>query len=253
MKKFGALVAMMALSLTAMPVLAETPTAETGFTPAQKQELEAVIRQFLTEKEPETVMKAVEVLRQRETMRQAEMTKEGVSKNRDAIFNNPNDPVLGNPKGDVTVVEFYDYSCGYCKMAQTAVEELLKTDKEVRFVAKELPILGEGSVLASRAAIASIKQKKFEAFHDALMQHRGQFNETSVMEIAGRVGLDAKKLKADMNEKSVDDMIATNRRLANDLGVRGTPMFIIGEKTFPGAMDANALKQAIADARAAKK
>ena len=198
-------------------------------------------------------MRAVDVIKQREQQQQLAVSREAVSKNKEALFNNPNSPVLGNPKGDVTVVEFYDYACGYCKMAQAAVKDVLTTDKNVRFIAKEFPILGEGSVIAARAALASIKQKKFPEFHEVLMNHRGALSETTVMELAQRTGLDTGKLKSDMADKAVDDMIAENRKLGSELGVRGTPMFIIGDLVNPGALDATALKQAIADARAANK
>lgn len=233
----------------ALPVQA----ADEGLTAAQKSEVETIIRQFLTEKEPETVMKAVEVLKQRDQQQQMAIAKEAVAKHKDRIYDEPSSPVLGNPKGDVTIVEFYDYACGYCKMAQPIVEELLKSDKNIRFIAKEFPILGEGSVLGARAALASVKQKKFEKFHNTLMSFRGQINDASITDAAQRAGLDAAQLKRDMNDKSIDDIIATNRKLGNDLGVRGTPMFIIGDTVTPGAMDAEGLKKAVADARAAKK
>lgn len=242
------------LTLAAIALLLTPPVmaAEEGFTDAQKAEIETIVRQFLVEKEPDTVMKAIEVLKQRDQQQQLNITKDAIAKNKDKIYNDPNSPVLGNPDGDVTIVEFYDYSCGYCKMAQPFVEEILKTDKNVRFIAKEFPILGEGSLLASRAAIASIKQKKFEKFHNTLMNFHGTINESSIMDAAQRAGIDTAKLKRDMNDKSVDDIINTNRKLGNDLGVRGTPMFFIGDNVSPGAIDVNTMKQMIANARSAK-
>lgn len=236
--------------LLTMPVQAAEGES---LTTAQKTEVEAIIRQFLIEKEPDTIMKAIEVLKQRDQQQQMVVAKEAVAKHKDRIYDEPSSPVLGNPKGDVTIVEFYDYACGYCKMAQPIVEDILKNDKNVRFIAKEFPILGEGSVLGARAALASVKQKKFEKFHATLMAFRGQINDGAITDIAQRAGLDAAQLKRDMNDKAIDDIIATNRKLGNDLGVRGTPMFIIGDAVVPGAMDAEAIKKAIADARAAKK
>lgn len=227
--------------------------AEESFTAAQKTEIEAVARQLLIEKEPEIIMKAIEVLKQREQTQQLAIGKEAVNKNKERIYNEPTSPVLGNPKGDVTIVEFYDYACGYCKMAQPTIKALLEQDKNIRFIAKEFPILGEGSILASRAAIASIKQNKFEKFHDVLMSFRGAMNEAAIMDAAQRSGLDTAKLKRDMNDKSIDETIATNRKLGNDLGVRGTPMFIIGDVVNPGALDEAALKQAVINARNAAK
>jgi len=247
------LVSALALSF-AMPVWAEEAAAPAGaLTAAQKAEVETIIRQFLVEKEPETIMKSIEVLKQRDQAQQQQVGKEAAEKNKARLLEDPNSPVLGNPKGDVTVVEFYDYSCGYCKMAQTAVKELLDKDKNVRFIAKEFPILGEGSVMASRAALASVKQKKFEKFHESLMGFRGQLSEATIMEVAQKSGLDVAQLKRDMNDKAIDDMISENRKLGNDMGVRGTPMFVVGGEVTPGALDAEGLKKAVAQARNANK
>ncbi len=242
------------LTLAAIALLLTPPVmaAEEGFTDAQKAEIETIVRQFLVDKEPETVMKAVEVLKQRDQQQQMAVSKEALAKNKDRLYNDPTSPVLGNPDGDVTIVEFYDYSCGYCKMGQPIVEEILKTDKNVRFIAKEYPILGEGSTLAARAAIASVKQKKFEKFHNTLMNFHGAMNESSIMDAAQRAGLDTARLKHDMNDKSVDEVINNNRKLGNDMGVRGTPMFIIGDTVIPGAMEAAVMKKHIQDARSAK-
>jgi protein-disulfide isomerase len=176
-----------------------------------------------------------------------------LGKNKALIFDDPNSPVLGNPKGDVTIVEFYDYSCSHCKASHPAVEELLKADRTVRFIAKEFPILGEGSLLASRAALASVKQKKFAQFRTILMDYREQFNEASIMNLAQQAGLDPVQLKRDMSDKAIDDTIAKNQKLAYDLNVSGTPMFIIGDMVYPGALDVAQLQQAVANARSANK
>ena len=246
------LISALALLLTAPQVQAQAKP-EAGFTAEQKAEIETIIRQYLVDKEPETIDKAIKVLKQREQVRQDKVTKDAVERNKARIFDDPNSPILGNPKGDVTIVEFYDYSCGYCKASQPAVEELLKADKNVRFIAKEFPILGDGSILATRAALASVKQKKFEKFHATLMDYRGQLNKASIMATAQRAGLDTAQLNRDMNDKAIDDMIAENHKLGNDLDVRGTPMFIIGDMVRPGAMDAAELKQLVANARLANK
>jgi protein-disulfide isomerase len=248
------LVSAFALLLAAVPAHAEEKAAPVvGFTDVQKTEIQTIIRQFLVEKEPETIMKAVEVIKQREQNQQKEASKQGLERNKARLYDDANSPVLGNPKGDVTIVEFYDYSCGYCKVAHPTLQDLLEKDKNVRYIAKEFPILGEGSVIAARAALASVKQKKFAEMHDALMNFRGQYTEAGVMDIAQKVGLDTAKLKTDMASKAVDDMIAENRKLGNDVGVRGTPMFIIGGEVNPGALDAEGLKKAVANARAAIK
>ena len=243
--------------LLALPpvVMAETAaiTPAPVFTPEQKAEIETIIRQFLVEKEPETIAKAYEVLQQRQSAQQMQITKEGIKTHAERIFNDKNTPVIGNPKGDVTIVEFYDYACGYCKLANAEVKQLLEQDKNIRFLAKEYPILSENSAMAARAALASVKQGKFEKFHNMLFGFNGTLGEAIIMDIAQRGGLDAAQLKKDMNSKEIDNMIAENRKLGAELGVRGTPMFIIGDSVHPGALKLEALQKAVADARAANK
>ncbi len=241
-----------ALTLTfllAPPAFAADPALSS----AQQTEVEDIVRKLLTEKEPDIIAKAAQVLQQRSQAQQAQTSLEAVEKNKDKLLNDPNTPVLGNPKGDVTIVEFFDYQCGYCKMAHPAIKDILAKDKNVRFVAKEYAILGDASLLASRAAVASVKQKKYDKFHDALMGYHGQYTEASVMELATKAGLDADQLKRDMNDKTVDDTISGIRKLGADIGVRGTPFFIIGSTVRPGAMNAQELEQAVADARKGKK
>lgn len=251
------LLASAALLLALSPIaVAETPAAMTPapvFTPEQKAEIETIIRQFLIEKEPETIAKAYEVLQQRQAQQQLEITKEGIKLHADRIYNDKDSPILGNPKGDVTIVEFYDYSCHYCKLAQAEVKQLLDQDKNIRFIAKEFPILSEASAMAARAALASVKQGKFEKFHNMLFAFNGQLSETVIMDIAQRADLNTAQLKKDMNSKEIDNMIAENRKLGAELGVRGTPMFIIGESVHPGALKLDAMQKAVADARAANK
>ncbi len=242
---------LLALSPVAMAETTMTPAPV--FTPEQRAEVESIIRQFLVEKEPETIAKAYEVLQQRQSAQQMEITKEGIKTHAQRIFNDKNSPVLGNPKGDVTIVEFYDYSCGYCKLAQAEVKKLLEQDKNVRFIAKEYPILGEPSAIASRAALASVKQGKFETLHNMLFSFSGQMGEAVIMDIAERAGLDTTQLKKDMNSKDIDNMISENRKLGAELGVRGTPMFIIGDSVHPGALKLEAMQKAVADARTANK
>ncbi|MEJ0062707.1 MAG: DsbA family protein [Alphaproteobacteria bacterium] len=235
----------------AAPAQAAAAPAD-ALSPAQESAVEDVVRKLLTEKEPDIIVKAFQTVQQREQSKQFQQSKTAVSESKDRIFNNPEDPILGNPKGDVTIVEFYDYQCHFCKQAHEAVVKLLAQDKNIRFIAKEFPILGDGSVLAARAALASIKQKKFDKMHDALMKQPTQFNESVIMDIAKKNGLDAVMLKKDMADKHIDEMIATNRQLGVDLGVRGTPMFLIGEETRPGALPLEDLKKMVADIRASQ-
>lgn len=245
------MIAALTLSFLLVPA-APSMAEQTALTPAQQTEIKNIIRNFLVEEEPEIIIKAAQTVQQREQVKQTQSAQEAVVKNKDKIYSDPDTQILGNAKGDVMVVEFFDYQCGYCKMAHPALKELMEKDKNVAFVAKEFPILGDGSLMASRAAIASIKQKKYDKFHNALMEFRGQLNESSIMEAATKSGLNADQLKKDMNDKRIDEIVAKNRALGAELGVRGTPFFIIGDEVRPGAMNADELNKAVANARSKK-
>ena len=249
-----ALLAISALTigLLARPVLAADP-APAAFTDSQKAAIEDVVRKLLTEKEPDIVFKAAEEMQKRQQAEQMQSSQKALGDNKDKLYNDPTSPISGNAKGDVTVVEFFDYRCGYCKMAQDAVEKLLSEDKNVRYIHKEFPILGPDSVTASKAALASVKQGKYDAFNRAMLDTKEQINEASIMKIAKDVGLDVEKLKKDMADPAIDAIIKANVQLGQDIGARGTPTFIIGEQLFPGAIPLEQMKQAIADIRAKKK
>jgi protein-disulfide isomerase len=165
------------------------------------------------------------------------------------IFDDPATPVGGNPQGDVTVVEFFDYQCPYCKQVRPAIQKLLDQDRKLRFVYKEFPVLGEQSDIAAHAALAARLQGKYEAFHDVLMAAKGRISEDAVFRIAGSVGLDVDRLKHDMTNPEIDQSLSANRALAKALDLRGTPGFIIGDHVIPGAIDLDALKTMVADAR----
>ncbi|MGZ9190337.1 MAG: DsbA family protein, partial [Nitrospira sp.] len=160
----------------------------------------------------------------------------------------PTSPVSGNPSGDITVVEFFDYRCGYCKRVAGAVTQLQKDDSRVRVVYKDFPILGEASELAAKAALASNAQGKHQAFHEALLAAKGEMTKESILTVAGEVGLDTKRLEADMTKPEWQQVIDRNRALAKDLGISGTPGFIVGTELVPGALDVNGLKELIARA-----
>jgi protein-disulfide isomerase len=165
------------------------------------------------------------------------------------LLHDPNSPVLGNPRGAVTVVEFFDYRCPYCKQVEPALEALLGEDRQLRFVYKEFPVLGADSVTASRAALAAKKQGKYDAFHRAMMTLKGQINEAAVFKTAESVGLDVERLKRDIASPEVARALKANTDLAEALDIRGTPAFVIGDEIVPGAIDLASLKQLIATAR----
>lgn len=251
MQLFKALLLTCAISL--LPSLSQPAVAADSFTPAQKKEIEEIVRELITKKEPEMIIHAAQTVQERMEKESAVKGQQGVDKNLDKILNDPDSPVGGNPKGDVTIVEFFDYSCGYCKMAQGTVEKLLNEDKNVRFVYKELPILGPNSLTAAKYAMASIAQGKYPAFHQALMEAKQHLTENAILDIAKEAGLDTDKLKKDMASEKIEKILKSNIMLAKEIGAQGTPTFIIGGKLFPGALSADQMKEAVEAARSEKK
>ncbi|MFM7066354.1 MAG: DsbA family protein, partial [Gammaproteobacteria bacterium] len=168
------------------------------------------------------------------------------------IFGDNGGMVAGNPKGDVTVVEFFDYRCGYCRLAQPSMVKLLKEDPNVRVVFKEYPVLGPVSLTASRAAIASARQGKYVDYHMALMALEEPLTEEVLYRVAGQVGIDVARLKQDMKDEAVDQVIADNHDLADRLGIEGTPNFIIGTQLLQGMVPYETLTQSVEKVRKSK-
>ncbi|MBL9048275.1 MAG: DsbA family protein, partial [Tabrizicola sp.] len=195
---------------------------------------------------PELVLEALQALEARQAEAQAATAASVLAEERGTLDRDPNAPVLGNPDGDVTIVEFFDYNCPYCKRAMPEINALLAEDTNVRLV------LSEGSVLAARAALASRQQGKYAEMHDALMTMRGKVEAEAVLRIAGEVGLDVEKLKVDMQSPEVEEHIATSMRLAEALGFNGTPSFVVGDQLIPGFVEKPELLDAVTAARAAE-
>ena len=223
--------------------------------PALAQDLdEARIKELVLEairQNPEIVMEAVAILEQRQAGAQADAQALALETQRDLIEHDPNAPVLGNPDGDVTVVEFFDYNCPYCRRVKPEVRALIDADPNIRLVYREWPILGEGSVFAAKAALAARKQGKYEAFHWAMMGNEGRAEEASVLRVAEEVGLDIDQLRADMADPDVADHIATSMQLTQALGFNGTPSFVIGDALVPGFVETDKLAKLVAAAREA--
>jgi protein-disulfide isomerase len=215
---------------------------------AELDPFEQRVREYLL-KNPEVIMEALQVLQERQRAAEAETFKQVIAERSDDILNDPAAPVGGNPAGDVTVVEFFDYNCPYCRRVAPTVTQLEEADPDVRLIYKEFPILGPGSQFAARAALASRRQGKYVPFHNALMQATDQVTEATVMETAREVGLDIEQLRADMQDPAIEAAIARNLQLADALGINGTPSFIIGEEIVPGAVDLRTLQSLIARAR----
>jgi protein-disulfide isomerase len=200
---------------------------------------------------PEVIMEAVSLLERRNQARRAHEQRDLIRRYRDRLMDSGPLPVAGNASGDVTVVEFFDYRCPYCRQAVPEVKRLLAADPGVRLVRKEFPVLGPDSVRAARAAIAANYQGKYLAFHDALMTHAGPLDEAAVMAAARAVGLDTARLAKDMVRPEVDAVIRESHALARALGINGTPAFVIGDVLLPGFVEARDLAQAVAGARRA--
>lgn len=232
------------LLLAAPPSFAES-TAPAD--PALKQAVEQMIEQYIRA-HPEVIEQSLQALEAKREAEEKARQKVAMATHQHDLLNDPSSPVSGNPSGDVTVVEFFDYRCGYCKRVAGAVTQLQKDDARVRVVYKDLPILGEASELAAKAALASRAQGKHQAFHEALLASKGDMTKDTILAVAGEVGLDAKRLEAEMANPEWNTIIERNRALAKDLGISGTPGFIVGKELVPGALDLNGLKELIARA-----
>ncbi len=239
-------------SAGALAQTASTP-APLKIDPLSPDQAEAVRRVVidLLRTQPEILVEAIKALDAKEQAATAAKASEAIVAHRHDLEGDSSDPSFGQPSGDVTVVEFFDYRCPYCKQSWQAVHDAVRKDGHARLVFKDFPILGPESVTASTAALAAIAQGKHDAFHDALMSYSGQLNDTAIFRIAAAVGLDVDRLKADMKSAAVTDKLQRNMDLARALDVRGTPAFVVGTKLLPGAVDGSTLMAAIADARSA--
>ncbi|MGE4248543.1 MAG: DsbA family protein [Parvibaculaceae bacterium] len=229
-------------------VLFILPAQAAEFSPEQKKELGDIIRQYLLEN-PEVVRDAMQELERKQQMAEEAARSESLKAMSAEIFRSGDDLVGGNPQGKVTLVEFFDYNCGYCKRAFPDVMKMVESDKDLKLVMKEFPILGPGSVYAARAALASRKQGKYWEYHMALMAHEGRIDEAVADQVAEASGLDVKKLKADMEAEEVAQVITRNMQLADTLKIQGTPAFIIDETVIPGAVGFEALAAAVKQVR----
>lgn len=167
----------------------------------------------------------------------------------EALFRDPESPVLGNPGGDVTVVEFFDYHCAYCKSVIADLMELIDTDPGIRLVMKEYPILSEDSVTAAKAALAALKQGRYRQMHEALMSYRGQFTKGALEWIAGQAGVDPRRMFLDMEAADIEAQISSNLDQGAGLGFTGTPGFVFGSAQAPGALTLDEMRELVAAAR----
>jgi len=198
---------------------------------------------------PEVLVEAMQEFERKQDSQRDAVALKAIRQHKGELLADPESPSGGNASGDVTIVDFNDYQCPYCKRAHQALKSVVAADGKVKVVYKDLPILGEASRVAALAAMAAVKQGRHLALHDALMESSGKLDRARILEIAASVGLDVALLEKDMEDPKFKQLIDRNMALASALGVRGTPAFVIGEQFVPGAVDADALKQLIADAR----
>lgn len=221
----------------------ERPSAED----LPREAIEAIVRDYLL-REPEVIYEALQELQRRQAAAEDERRQVALATHRDQLFAHPDSPVAGNPEGDVTMVEFFDYRCTYCRRVVPSVQALLEVDEGLKLVFKELPVLGEDSVRAARAALASREQDRYQAFHFALMQAT-DLSQGGIMRLASELGMDAEQLARDMQAPKVQAEIDANYRLASELGIEGTPAFVIGDQLIPGAIDQGRMQELIEQAR----
>jgi protein-disulfide isomerase len=222
--------------------------AESTAVPGDKAALGKTIREYLLAN-PEVLVEAMQELERKQDGQRDAVAQKGVQENQTELFRDPDSPIGGNPNGDVVIVDFNDYQCPYCKRTHQAMKSVVAADGKVKTIYKDLPILGEASKVAAVAALASVKQGKHTAFHNALMEFTGKLDRDKILDIASSVGIDRAQLEKDMEDPKLKRTIERNLELASALGIRGTPAFVIGKQFVPGAVDASALKQLIADAR----
>jgi protein-disulfide isomerase len=233
------------------------PTASHAqtFTDSQRGELEKIIKNYLVAN-PEVLEEMSAELSRRQAVAEAEKHRAAVKKNAEVIFNSPRGVIVGNRDGDVNFVEFFDYNCGYCKKAMTDMMQIMKADPKLRVVLKEFPVLGPSSVEAAQVAIAVRMQdpsgKKYLDFHQKLLNGRGQADKARAMAAAKEAGADMAKLEKDMVSPEVSATLNENMRLAEEMGLNGTPSYVIGKDVVVGALGVEGLSKKISEARCGK-
>jgi protein-disulfide isomerase len=242
---------LLALALIAAPVSASAQS----FTDTQRGDIEAIIKSYLVA-HPEVLEEAMNELQKRQTAAESAKHEASIARNAEAIFNSPRGVTLGNKDGDVTFVEFFDYNCGYCKRAMADMLDLMKNDSRLKVVLKEFPVLSEGSVEAAKVAVAVRMQdptgKKYLDFHQKLLGGRGVADKARAMAAAKDAGLDTARIEKDLASPEVKATIEENMKLAEEMGLNGTPSYVIGKQIVVGAVGLESLKEKIGIARCGK-
>ena len=230
------------LLLAAAPLAAEEPS------PAETERVQRIVRDYL-QQHPEVIIEAIKSYQDKRAAAEAGKARQTISALQDELLRDPASPVGANPAGDVSIVEFFDYRCPYCKAVAPDLAKALAADGKVRLIYKEFPILGSSSMLAAKAALASQQQGKYIPFHEKLIAFKGNLDEVAIYAMAADIGLDVAKLKSDMQKPEIEAAIQRNYKLADKLAIQGTPAFVIGSELLPGAASVDELTAAIKRAR----
>jgi protein-disulfide isomerase len=248
--------------LAAAPVQAQQPSGPAAASAQQtqappaftKEQIEQIVRDYLVS-HPEVLEEASAELDKRKQLAEAEKAKSAIKNHSETLFNSARQVTVGNGGGDVTLVEFFDYNCGYCKRALADLTTIMKDDGKLRVVLKEFPVLGPGSVEAARVAVAvrmQDKGKKYFDFHQRLLNGRGQADKARALAAAKEAGFDVARIEKDMNSDEVKVSLEESMKLAEALGLNGTPSYVVGEDVVVGAVGLDALKQKVNIARCGK-
>lgn len=225
--------------------------AENATPGIRSEELQRQVKAYLTD-HPEVIVEAIQRYKTRRRATKQAKLKDTIARRKDELLHDPASPVGGNPQGDITLVEFSDYNCPYCRHFTPVLAKAETADPMLRVVHKEIPILGPSSLYAATAALASRKQGKYIAFHRALMEAKGVATERLVLAIAARVGIDVTQLKQDSKDPAIQAAIGRNLALARELQITGTPTFVIGDTLVSGALNLQRLQALVRHARATK-
>jgi len=233
----------------AAPTMTPADAAAGPLSPPQVEQVQKIVSDYLRA-HPEVIIDAIKAYQAKKDADQQAEAKKNIVALKDDIYKDPTSPVGGNPQGDVAIVEFFDYRCPYCKAVAPDLDKALAQDGKVKLVYKEFPILGPVSVTAAKAALAAQMQGKYVPFHQKLIGYKGTLDDATIYKLAGDVGLDVTKLKADMAKPEIQAIIDKNAKLADKLNVQGTPGFVVGQEMIPGAASVDELTAAIKRARA---
>lgn len=230
--------------------LAVVPQPASALDIKDKAELERFIHDYIVG-HPEVLLEAQDALQAKQAADQRKTAKAAIARNGDALFHAPGDIALGNPEGDITVVEFFDYNCPYCKHAIDDMDTIIEEDSNVRFVLKEFPILGPDSLAASHVSMAfrMIAPDKYRKFHEELLGGEARATEERAFEVAAKFGVDKEAIEKKMKDPAIDASIKQTYALANDLGITGTPAYVIGDEAVSGALGSQVLSEKIDNVR----